>query len=235
MVRCVDTRHAARRNTLEGEVVAQHKAIQKYALEMTGIFVAGLGMMLLIVISVWVASLVAVGSSLLGEEAIGELPTHSEQSERFSYLRGLEVDAGQVAGVVDETSIEEKEIRNAATQWLSEVREIQSLPIAYRDSVLDRNAQNHARFLATSCPDERYNDWDQLIETRVDEGYTNSFSEAVFVVSGSTFAEELPASAIDYSRLFTVYDAVGVGVAELTDDSKCGQGYFMVFHVADVR
>ena len=144
-------------------------------------------------------------------------------------------DAGQVAGVVDETSTTEERLRNQAAQWLGEVRDVQKLPIAYRDSVLDRNAQNHARYLATSCPINQYTNWSDSIEMRVDEGYTTSFTESVFEISGSAFASELPQSEIDYSRLFTIYDAVGVGVAKVPESADCGESFYMVFHASDVR
>jgi hypothetical protein len=215
--------------------VSKHRKIENYALEMTGIFVSGLGMMLLVVISVWVASLIAVGSSALGEETIGDLPALQEDNERFSFLRGLEVDAGQVAGVVDETSNSEEELRNEVTSWLGDVREVQSLDIAYRDSVLDRNAQNHARYLATTCSSDRYTNWTDSLEMRVDEGYTSTFSESVFDISGQLFASELPENTIDYSRLFTRYDAVGVGVAQAPEASTCSSGYHLVFHLSEVR
>lgn len=221
--------------SIKGAAVVRKKDTQTYALELTAIFVSGLGMMLLVVISVWVASMVAIGSGALSDESVGSLPSLNEDSAGVSFLRGIEADAGKVAGVVDESSTTEDDLRNDITNWLSDVRDIQRLPIAYRDSVLDRNAQNQARFLANSCDQDRYSDWSESLGIRVDEGYSVSFSEAIFNVSGTAFAGELPSSQIDYARLFNFYDAVGVGAARVPETSSCQTGFVIVFHVAEVN
>ena len=193
-------------------------------------------MLLLVVVSVWIASLVAVGSAALSDESVGTLPQLSEDSDKVSFFGSLQGDAGRVAGVVDESSPAEDELRNDAAAWLGDVREVQSLSIAYRDGVLDRNAQNQARYLAERCSTTEYSEWQESIGMRVDEGYTTSFSESIFTVSGVRFAQELPNGEVDYSRLFTNYDAVGLGVAEFPDTQDCGEdGYVMVFHVAEVQ
>ncbi len=135
---------------------------------------------------------------------------------------------------MDEQSPAERALRDEATEWLSKVRGVQGLEVAYRDSVLDGNAQNHARFVANTCNIEAYSDWEDSLSLRIDEGYTSSFSESIFQVNSDDFANELPASAINYSRLFTQYDAVGVGVAELPESANCGPGSVLVIHMASI-
>ena len=208
---------------------------QKYGLEMLAIFVSGLGMLVLLTISVWVAGVVASGSSVIAEETIGGVPFVDESNERFAFAEQRASNLGRVAGVVDQSSEAEDTLRNEAMSWLGDVRAAQALPIAYRDGVLDRNAQNHARYLATSCSEDRYSDWSESLGTRIDEGYAATFSEAVFDSNGTTFAQDFIDSQIDYSRLFTIYDAVGVGVASYADAPGCGSGYVFVFHAASTR
>lgn len=200
---------------------------------MTGIFVVGLGSMILLVIGAWFATLIVAGTASLSEDAIGDVPAYYEDSNRFSFLSDIGANNGQVAGVVADASVKETELRNSAMDWLGLALESQGLDSVYRDGVLDRNAQNQARFYADQClPGE--SNWEQSIGLRVDEGYTTSFSEASFVVSGIAFASELPTNQTDYARLFTLYDAAGVGVAELA--ASCGQdGFVMVYHLAGVR
>ncbi len=207
----------------------------KYALELTGILVSGMGMMLLIVVSAWVAAVVILASRDVSDQAIGEVPSLRQDSSAVAYLKGLELNSGRVAGVVDDASIEEASMRNDAAEWLSGVRSIQSLPVAYRDGVLDRNAQNHARFAASKCSVEQYGNWEESLNLQIDEGLTDSFTESIFRVTTKTLASELPGSAIDYSRLFTNYDALGVGVAEIPSGANCGAGFILVFHMAGIR
>ena len=208
---------------------------QRYAVEMVAIFVSGLGMMLLVTISVWMATLLASGSATLADEVFSDSLLES-RSDSFAYIESLVQDnSGQVAGVVDDSSIEENQLRNSATAWLSGVREVQSLPTAYRDSVLDRNAQNHARYLATSCSDDRYSDWDESLGSRINEGYVATFSESTFSSDGTSFAHDFVYSQQDYARLFGLFSAVGVGVAEYADSPSCDSGYVFVYHLADIR
>lgn len=213
----------------------ERRDAEAYALEMTGIFVSALGMMLLLVIGVWVSSMLVIGSNVFGEQTIGT-ERYEENSDRFSYFREVAASAnsGRVAGIVDDSSEDEDRLRNQAAEWLGNVREVQSLPVAYRDSVLDRNAQNQARFIATSCSADRYSDWDESLGRRVDEGFVSGFSESIFDISGDTFTAELPLSQSDYARLFTFYDAVGLGVAKYAEGETCGDGLVLVIHAASI-
>lgn len=207
-----------------------------YILEITGIFVSGLGMMLLVAISLWMVSLVISGSELVSDEVLGTTGTIvDEHDNRLAYIEGVAFSSGQVAGVVDDSSVEESEARNIAANWLTEVRELQGLTPAYRDSVLDRNAQNQARLVATNCNDNIYSDWSETIDTRIDEGYVKTFSEAIFSVDNpGSLATELPMKPIDYSRLFTGYSGYGVGVARTPQDSDCTTPFVIVFHLAHI-
>jgi hypothetical protein len=206
-----------------------------YALEITAIVVSGLGMLLLLVLGAWMTALLIFGSRDVADQALGQVDALSQDSPRLALIDNLEINAGRVAGVVDEESQNERDLKSSAVEWLSAVRNIQRLDVAYRDGVLERNAQNHARFVADTCDTSDYTNWDDSLGLRVDEGFTSSFSESIFKISSSDFANELPVSAIDYSRLFTQYDAIGVGVAEATESAGCGGGYYLVFHMATVR
>lgn len=211
--------------------VKQHQ----YFAEVAGILISGLGMMLLIVISAWVATILILGSRDVADDQLGAIPSLTDDSRTTAFMRSLDAQSGQVAGVVDDASLEETAMRNDAANWLSDVREVQGLEVAYRDVVLDRNAQNHARYVATQCDVNAYSDWNDSIGIQVDEGDTSSFSESIFLVDEQTLASELPKRANDYSRLFTLYDAMGVGVAKIPESGDCASGFILVFHMAGIR
>jgi len=184
------------------------------------------------------ASLVAIGSIVLSGDTIGVLPTVSEQSNKVAFLQDVKASSGYVAGVVDDSSVVEGEFRNDVAEWLGDVRIIQGSTLAYRDSVLDRQAQNHARHIAETCSDDKYNDWSEFLGTEIDEGNIITYTEAVFTDTAmQTFARDFTHFQTDYSRLFAEYNAAGIGVAEVTDnaDPECGKGFVVVIHAADTR
>jgi hypothetical protein len=211
------------------------KKEKAYALEMTAVFVSGLGMMMIISVTVWLVSMFILGSRELTQEVLGDTKTISQLDSGKDFYNQVALGAGQVAGVTDDSSVDENEVRNALAVWLTSVREVQGLKIAYRDPVLDRNAQNHARTMAQACDSGLYSDWSEYIGTKVSEGYITSFSESAFEISGATrIAEEMPLGTVAYSRLFTNYDAYGIGVVDVREYG-CGYNYITVLHLAEVK
>lgn len=204
------------------------------ALETTGLFLAGLSTMLLIVVSA-----LAIGSTIVDSHrtASGFIESAPQLSLSFDELASVSqqfnASTGQVAGVVDDSSVNEQNLRNQAADWLSQARADSGLDVVYRDELLDRRAQNHARLLAEACDTGRYNDWQEAIGQPLSEDYITSFGEAIFSLTDSDFTRQLPKRTNDYPRLFTIYKAYGVGVAQTSE--TCSSDYILTFHLADVQ
>ena len=205
-----------------------------HILEITSMFLAGLSMMLLIVVSA-----VAIGSTIVDSRRVasGLVESAPKLSLTFDELSSVSNQfaetTGAVAGVVDDSSTNEQTVRNDAAAWLSQARLDSRLNTAYRDEILDRRAQNHARLLAETCSDSRYNEWQDIIGQAVSEGYVTTFSEAIFGLENTDLASSLPIQADDYPRLFTDYKAYGVGVARTS--GACSFEYIATFHLAGVQ
>ena len=84
----------------------------KYALEVTGVLVSGLGMMLLLAISAWVAVVIILGSRDVADEQLGTIPSLQSDSAVTAFLNNLEINSGRVAGVVVDASVDETSRRN---------------------------------------------------------------------------------------------------------------------------
>lgn len=205
---------------------------KKYALETTGLFVSGLGMMLLVLVSAWSMAVLVSGNTFAKENGVGDRSSLSDTIASAALSAG---DEGRVAGAVDDSTIEEQAFRNDASEWLSAARRSGDNSNAYRDGILDRNAQNHARSLADACSADIYNSWEETIGTAINEGYVASFGEAAFAVSGEAFASEMLLKETDYQRLFADVDAYGVGVAQTTEISGCEIPFVLVFHLATIK
>lgn len=207
-----------------------------YGFRLFGILTSGIAMMLLVLVSAWLMGLyITQADELTSRQNLGDTIGFSASDSSVAFLDSLESEGGQVAGIVDESSAEETQLRNDAAAWLSQTRFIQGLDVTYRDGVLDRSAQNQARILANLCSLDLYSDWSGAIGLRADEGFIKSFSESFFKFDEiTTLASVLPERSADYQRLFTTNNAYGVGVASVTSD-QCEIKNVLVFHFADVR
>lgn len=204
-----------------------------YALELTGIFVLGLGMMMLILVSLWAVALGLNGSETVVDEVVGESARLNIQDNDLSNIASLfGTEEGSVAGAVNDSDKEESELRSEISKWISEVRVAQGLTAGYRDNVLDRESQDKARELASRCDLDGFTSWEDKLNVRIDGGYTISFSEAAFFVNGGSFASDFVERTNAYRRLFEDYDAYGVGVAAR---GECQKPYTVVVQMSQLR
>lgn len=213
--------------------MGEAKKVGAQAFETAGIFVAAVGAMVLILVSSWVAARYIAHGELEAESVGGAAEVAINRSDILAVAADFDTD-GQVAGVVDQTSRDEQSLKNDVAEWLSSARSAEGLNVAYRDSILDRNAQNHSRSISNSCEIDDYNSWDEFINLNINEGIIGSFSEATFFISGEQFGSELIQRPVDYQRLFTDYNAFGVGVSAIPELDDCGSGYVLVVHSATV-
>lgn len=217
-----------------------HKKL--YAAEVAATFIASLGMMLLIVVSAAGVFLTVVQADENDPPlGVASIPTTASAETLDAILLAAQGE-GVVAGVVDDASIEEKQQQNKAAEWYdsalqnADLIEVRS---PYRDSVLDRSAQNFARSLADSCNLDVATDWSDQIGVKIDEGYIESYSEAVFIVANdSQLNADLPTQADAYQRLFLNHEAYGVGAASIPESTDCGGlsgNTIITFHLATIN
>ncbi len=213
--------------------MSMHKTL--HIVETASVMTAGLGMMMLIIVGAWLGGVYVMDSRQVASTFIGNAPGMSISSDDVATLQGQFAETGKVAGLVDDSNQSEDSLRNSAAKWLNEARYKSGLGAMYRDSILDRRAQNHARTLADSCDVDTFNDWSDAIGTQIDEGTIRAFSESAFLLQDDNFIDTLPQNQPSYERLFTLSNAYGIGVAAIPQTaSDCAGSYVLTVHMAEI-